>query len=96
MDTNQVTEPTAAAARYIVVDAPGYYGDETRVVAAYDTLDEAIRKATHLGSRVCVRGGHGATPDADGNPWIAESAAGDRWLKVYEQGNPILFRKPRS
>ena len=59
--------------QYIVVPAPGYYGDETRIVSTHRT-EAAARKA--------IRGKHRAIYADDGH-----SKAGDRWLRVYEQAH---------
>lgn len=40
---------------YIVVDAPGYYGDTGRVYSAHRTLAAARRAARPGGSTVCIR-----------------------------------------
>jgi hypothetical protein len=73
-------EPTADLPQYIVVPAPGHYGDRAKVVAAHASYREAARK---VGKRkdLCVR----AADAAD-----AQAVAGGEWLRVYEQYNPIV------
>ena len=83
---------TTTTAPYILVPAPGCYSDRTRVISVHTDLDEAKRACRS--QRVCVRTGHEGVADADGEPMVPPSAAGDAWLAVYEQGNPILYRRP--
>jgi hypothetical protein len=63
---------TATATQYIVVPAPGHYGDIDRVYSAHRTL-EAARRACRSGSVVRRN---------------ASLAKGDKWLRVYEQTSP--------
>lgn len=55
--------------RYIVVPAPGYYGDRTVVISSHSTLQAALRAAGGKGWAVY-----------EGN-----EKRGYEWLRVYEQ-----------
>lgn len=74
---------------YIVVPAPGHYGNEARIISVHDTLEAATKACRSV--RVCVRRGSEGVPSLGVGP----SAKGDRWLSVYEVGNPILYRRAR-
>lgn len=74
MTTTQQTETTP---RYIVVPAPGHYGDRTRVISSHGTLRAAQRACRTTGA--CVRQSY--------------HRAGDVWLRVYEEGSPIVYRR---
>lgn len=63
---------------FIVVPAPGHYGDRGRVRSSHATLVAAERAC---GPGECVRAGNDRTKK------------GSEWLRVYEQGNPVLFQK---
>lgn len=64
--------------RYFVVDAPGHYGDVTRVWSSHHTLPAALKAARPIGSgshRYVVREGG--------------LRKGDPFLRVYEETYPI-------
>ena len=63
--------------RYIVVLAPGHYGDVTRVLSSHASASAALR-AVGGNWRYVVR--------------QSESRKGDRWLRVYEETSPIVER----
>ncbi|HEX6991911.1 MAG TPA: hypothetical protein VF151_08490 [Gemmatimonadales bacterium] len=65
---------TQTSTTYIVVPAPGYYGDRTRVISSHRTLDAALKAARGKGWAVY-----------EGN-----ETKGDEWLRVYEQGRRNL------
>jgi hypothetical protein len=56
--------------RFILVPAPGHYGDKARVFSSHRTLAAARKAAKRLGSGVVVREG--------------SKKRGDQWLRVYE------------
>lgn len=68
----------SATTSYIIVSAPGHYGDSSRVISAHRSLAAARRRAADIGPSVCVRS--------------SGRCKGDRWLHAYEQGDSILFQ----
>ena len=65
--------------QYIVVDAPGHYGDRTRVISAHHTLDVARRAAR--------RASGGSFRAVARRSTLGKGAS---WLRVYEETSPIL------
>lgn len=61
---------------YVVVPAPGHFGDVGRVYSAHRTLEAARRAARRLGRGVEVRA-------------CASLRRGDRWLRVYAGIHPL-------
>lgn len=63
--------------KYVVVPAPGHYGDSTTVISSHHT-PEAARKAAQAASggtfRAVARAAH--------------KSKGDTWLRVYEESSP--------
>lgn len=64
--------PTAA--RFIIVPAPGHYGDRAYVYSSHATL-EGARRAVGGSAALCIREGS-----------LREGAA---WLRVYEEAHPL-------
>lgn len=69
---------SAAVTAYVVVPAPGNYGDATTVMSAHRTAEAARRAAKR----------------ATGGPFRAVARAsalvrGATWLRVYEETSPI-------
>lgn len=62
--------PMSNATTYIVVDAPGYYGDRTVVLSSHRTAAAALRVARGFRG-LCVR--------------ESALVKGDTFLRVYEQ-----------
>lgn len=64
------------ATNYVVVPAPGCYGDGGgTVLSAHKSRDAALKAARRAGERYVARAGAGS--------------AGDRWLRVYEETHPL-------
>jgi hypothetical protein len=61
---------TTNETRYIVVPAPGHYGDRTRVLSSHRTVASARKAAS--GKGWAIYEGH--------------ETKGAEWLRVYEQG----------
>lgn len=55
---------------YIVVPAPGHYGDRTRVLSSHVTAEAALRAARRRGACAVYEDG---------------ASKGSEWLRVYEQ-----------
>jgi hypothetical protein len=81
-DARLVAEAEARPGRYVVVPAPGCYGDEAIVVSDHRVLKDALA-AVRGRPRLCVR--------IDGR--LRE---GDRWLRVYEECCPRADRAPAA
>ena len=65
------------ATRYIVVPAPGHYGDRTRVISSHHTAAAAIRAAAGKSWAV----------------YEGDETKGEEWLRVYEQGRRRITDK---
>lgn len=64
---------------FVVVPAPGHYGDRTTVISSHSTA-EAARKAAATASGSVFRA-------------VAREATkrkGDEWLRVYEETSPVV------
>lgn len=68
-----------ANSEYVIVPAPGHYGDKTRVLSAHRTLS-AARRAKGRDNTVVIR---------PATPGLVDSK-GDEWLRVYEETAPIV------
>jgi hypothetical protein len=64
---------------YFIVEAPGHYGDRSKVLSCHNTASEA-KRSMGRNKRLCVRKGC--------------MLPGDLWLRAYEQFYPIVTESP--
>lgn len=60
---------------YVIVPAPGHYGDSDRVYSAHSSAASARRALRKAGHRFVCRESY--------------LHRGDKWLRVYEETSPI-------